>query len=80
MGDKTNNEENLNEEIGFNAYAIPCNRQFVTSKELKKTPPSEEMLERRKFFSEHDFSSSVDKITGELKITTKEKDISNSLQ
>jgi len=38
------------------------------------------MLERRKSFSEHYFSSIVDKEIGELNITTKEKDMNNSLQ
>lgn len=57
----------------MNANVMKCNTPFVTRKPLKRTPPTEELKERVKFIDSHDFSFTIDEVTGELICRVTEK-------
>lgn len=44
----------------FNAYAIPSNTPWITSKPLKRTPEGEQHRKMREFFATHDLHETVD--------------------
>lgn len=44
----------------FNAYAIPSNTPWITSKPLKRTPEGEQHRKMREFFATHDLHTGTD--------------------
>lgn len=59
----------------MNAYAIKSDMPFVTSRRLKRTPPTRENIDMVKFMDSHEFSFHMDKSTGKFASVIKKNDI-----
>lgn len=71
MNDK---EKNTEGEKAMNACVVKPKGPFVTRKELKRTPATEENRKMAEFMDSHNFSFSINTATKELKslVTPKE--------
>lgn len=53
---KTTREEEVNmNKVGYTGYIIPSTTPWATRKKLKRTPPSEDVIERTKYIDSHNF-------------------------
>ncbi len=58
-------------ETGYAGYVIPSETPWVTRKKLKRTPPSDDVIERTKYIDAHNFDVELKNGKFVIKVTEK---------